>query len=204
MIIEKICKSCGKKFTINKRRRLNTAKFCSNDCKYPKRIIIKCKRCKKHFAIIPSSKDTVKFCSNICKYPQKIKIKCNICNKNIITSPSRKGRKKFCSEKCRNIGLKNSNTKKLSKAEKDKLIHLYKDENVPETEISKIMNIDRKILRRTRLKMGITSNPSGFMDKNLRARVVVPKKDTKIEVKIQKFIRIIGIDFTTHKYIKEI
>ena len=40
--------------------------------------------------------------------------------------------------------------------------------------------------------------------KQLRHKQIFPKKDTKIEVKIQEYLRLLGIDFFTHQYIKEI
>jgi len=40
--------------------------------------------------------------------------------------------------------------------------------------------------------------------KQRRAKQIFPVKDTKIEIKIQKFLKQLGIDFFTHQYIKEI
>ena len=40
--------------------------------------------------------------------------------------------------------------------------------------------------------------------KESRAKQIFPKKDTKIEVKIQEYLKLLGIDFFTHQYIKEI
>jgi len=40
--------------------------------------------------------------------------------------------------------------------------------------------------------------------KKARAKQIVPKKDTSIEVKIQNFLKQLGIDFFTHQYMKEI
>lgn len=40
--------------------------------------------------------------------------------------------------------------------------------------------------------------------KQMRAKLIIPKKDTKIEVKIQNFLKQLGIQFFTHQYIKEI
>ena len=41
-------------------------------------------------------------------------------------------------------------------------------------------------------------------DYKLRERYPVPMKDTSIEVKIQNFLKLLNIDFFTHKYIREI
>lgn len=40
--------------------------------------------------------------------------------------------------------------------------------------------------------------------KETRAKLIIPKKDTAIEVKIQNFLKFMGIEFFTHQYIKEI
>jgi len=41
-----------------------------------------------------------------------------------------------------------------------------------------------------------------FMD--MRKKLIIPKKDTTIEVKIQNFLKELGYDFFTHQYMKEI
>ncbi len=40
--------------------------------------------------------------------------------------------------------------------------------------------------------------------RDLRLKQVFPMKDTKIEVKIQEYLKLLGIDFFTHQHIKEI
>lgn len=40
--------------------------------------------------------------------------------------------------------------------------------------------------------------------KNARAKQILPKKDTSIEVKIQNFLKTLGIEFFTHQYMKKI
>ena len=40
--------------------------------------------------------------------------------------------------------------------------------------------------------------------KEARAKQILPIKDTSIEIKIQNFLKQLGIDFFTHQYIKEI
>jgi len=42
------------------------------------------------------------------------------------------------------------------------------------------------------------------MQREKRAKQIFPLKDTKIEVKIQDFLKQLGIDFFTHQYMKEI
>ena len=41
-------------------------------------------------------------------------------------------------------------------------------------------------------------------DRIQRNKIILPKKDTKIEVKIQNFLKQLGIEFFTHQYMKEI
>jgi very-short-patch-repair endonuclease len=40
--------------------------------------------------------------------------------------------------------------------------------------------------------------------KQARAKQITPVKDTSIEVKIQEFLKVMGIDFFTHQYLKQI
>ncbi|MEK6880296.1 MAG: NUMOD3 domain-containing DNA-binding protein [Nanoarchaeota archaeon] len=40
--------------------------------------------------------------------------------------------------------------------------------------------------------------------KNVRANQIFPMKDTKIEVKIQEYLKIMGLEFFTHQYMKDI
>ena len=40
--------------------------------------------------------------------------------------------------------------------------------------------------------------------KESRKKQICPIKDTSIEVKIQEYLKLLGIDFFTHQYIKEI
>ena len=52
-------------------------------------------------------------------------------------------------------------------------------------------------------KKSLKNLEKGFTKKS-RALLIFPKKDTTIEVKIQNFLKQLGIDFFTHQYIKEI
>ena len=42
------------------------------------------------------------------------------------------------------------------------------------------------------------------MLKEMRAKLIIPLKDTSIELKIQKLLSLLHLEFTTHKYISEI
>lgn len=64
---------------------------------------------------------------------------------------------------------------------------LWQDEEYRKKQIQS-MNIPKVVERR----------------KEIRAKQVLPKKDTKIEIKIQEFLKYLGIEFFTHQYIKEI
>lgn len=68
--------------------------------------------------------------------------------------------------------------------------------------------IGRIVSEETRRKISITNKGKpkspGSFTKESRAKIVVPKKDTSIELKIQKFLRELHIEFYTHQYISEI
>lgn len=42
----------------------------------------------------------------------------------------------------------------------------------------------------------------GFFTKESRKHIILPKKDTTIEVKIQNFLKQLGIEYFTHQYMK--
>ena len=77
--------------------------------------------------------------------------------------------------------------KKMSKSTKGK-------HNSSSTEFKKGKHYSRK----TEFKKGDKRT------KEIRARLVSPKKDTSIEVKIQNFLKQLSIEYFTHQYIKEI
>ncbi|GAH75991.1 unnamed protein product [marine sediment metagenome] len=51
---------------------------------------------------------------------------------------------------------------------------------------------------------GMHISPKTEFTKESRAKQIFPFKDTKIEVKIQNFLKQLGIEYFTHQYIKEI
>ncbi len=53
-------------------------------------------------------------------------------------------------------------------------------------------------------KTGIYSQETIGKIKEARAKQIFPKKDTKIEVKIQMFLKELGYEFFTHQYMKDI
>lgn len=68
----------------------------------------------------------------------------------------------------------------------------------------------RKVSQKTREKLSLANKGMKLSEeaikkiKSARAKQIVPIKDTKIEVKIQDYLKLLNIDFFTHQYIKEI
>ncbi len=64
----------------------------------------------------------------------------------------------------------------------------------------------RKKISKTKIRLykegKIKRINSGSITKERRAKQVFPMKDTKIEVKIQSFLKRLGIEFFTHQYMK--
>lgn len=54
------------------------------------------------------------------------------------------------------------------------------------------------------IQKGKHTNPSGEFTKEKRRNMILPVKDTKIEVKLQNFLKQLGMTFFTHQYMKEI
>lgn len=120
MKIEKICKSCGKKFFVFPYN-INRAKYCSKKCFFASKIgtippyikkkglILKiCRTCNKEFLVYPYRKNSAKYCSQKCirmgKSPwnKKIKIQkiCSNCKKLFWTLPKKKKERRYCSKVC--------------------------------------------------------------------------------------------------------
>jgi hypothetical protein len=63
----------------------------------------------------------------------------------------------------------------------------------------------RKIVESTRKSGGYIRTPERIIQfKELRKRIILPLKDTSIEIKIQSYLKQLGIQFFTHQYIREI
>lgn len=56
----------------------------------------------------------------------------------------------------------------------------------------------------TEFKKGIHYSPATEINKESRKLMVRPMHDTKIEVKLQKYLKQLGVEFYTHQYIKDI
>ncbi len=66
----------------------------------------------------------------------------------------------------------------------------------------------KKVTIKTRKKLSDArkgcERTKGSFTKESRAKLIIPRKDTSIEVKIQNFLKQLGIEFFTHQYIKKI
>ncbi len=79
--------------------------------------------------------------------------------------------------------------------------------NHPKSEFKKGEPLPKEVIIKrieTRKKNGWFKNPEETKKKikAARAKQILPLKDTKIELKIQNFLKQLGIPFFTHKYIK--
>ncbi len=107
---------------------------------------------------------------------------------------------------------------------KEEILDLYINEEKGMKEISNLMNCDFDVIKRilrgegvrlkpqrdyligripwNKNKKGIYSKETLEKIRKARAKQILPKKDTKIEVKIQNFLKKLGISFFTHQYMK--
>ena len=120
--VRKICKYCGKIFEV-KRKRKDTAKFCSQKCYDKFRMkdaeIKKCLICGKKFRVIAARKKSAKYCSNKCRYksrkgenyrsPAVRKMQtCLQCGKTfkMRVYQIENGKGKYCSKECYSLALR--------------------------------------------------------------------------------------------------
>ncbi len=100
----------------------------------------------------------------------------------------------------------------ITKEHRDKISKKMKGRKLSE---SHIMSLKNKIFsneHKRKLKEIANSNPNhGMKGKKqtkkwleMRKNLVIPKKDTSIEIKIQNFLSLLHIEYLTHKYISEI
>lgn len=89
--------------------------------------------------------------------------------------------------------------------------YIYGHSNKGKKQIGRKWTNDEKIrLSKTKIQLhkeGKIKLNSGIFKKgenNRRANLILPLKDTSIEVKIQNFLKQLGIEYFTHQYIKEI
>jgi len=133
----------------------------------------------------------------------------------------RKGRFMKGSSNAWNKGLSkktDSRVKKISESNKGKNLgfkegnRFWEHKKAKETQFkkgreSKYKNIARTKEVREKISQTILNNPklrnemSGRMKEN-RKKIIFPLKDTKIEVKIQNFLKQLGIEYFTHQYMK--
>ena len=113
--------------------------------------------------------------------------------------------RKFTSEMQKGRKLSEKTKEKMSEWHKNHpLKHIFKkgQHPSPKTEFKIGNQFGFKIGNSLGFKIG---NQLGRkFTKERRAEIIVPVKDTKIEVKIQEFLKQLNIDFFTHHYIKEI
>lgn len=119
-------------------------------------------------------------------------------NKGKVNSFSEESRKKM-SEAHKGKKRSKEFCKKISLIQKGKKVSKETVEKQKETMRKKYLNgytapfAGKKHTKKARAKMKVA-----------RAKVVIPKKDTKIEKKIQGFLKSLGINFLPHRYMKEI
>lgn len=135
------------------------------------------------------------------RYPLSIetKLKLSIAGKNKIFSAEHRRSismgqigKKHSLERCRKNSIAQKG-KKLSEECKRKMSE---------------SRMGRQCLKETRLKIGIRNKGKTVTAETrqkiriARRKQITPIKDTKIEIKIQDFLKLLGIDFFTHQYIQ--
>lgn len=118
-LIERICKSCGKKFLIwPSIAKLGRGTYCSLKCfgkSITQRISKICPICKQVFTTHPCKvrDNKGKYCSKKCMYigiTKKFSKPCEVCGKDfIVKMGDHKRGRKFCSRKCFGIGTGGSN-----------------------------------------------------------------------------------------------
>jgi len=178
------CVKCGTKYWDKKRQKLFYQKWLPEYWKGRKQN-------EKHKnKRIKNSKNT--FTEN---HP-KVKVNCDFCNSEIEYILSKFNRTKkyhFCNKKC--LG------KFISKYPN---LWFSKERNI---NVSKA-NKGRKLSEKSKTLMSISkksfynTEEGKKIQRERRAKIILPKKDTSIELKIQNFLKELKIEFFTHQYIK--
>ncbi len=197
-------------------------------------INLKCSGCNEDFTMKSCrfNKPTKlgKFCSKECFYEHRRslrrEVKCEFCDKNFKTN--RKGIVKYCSFPCYSETKKGIFPKHLKEIlEKDGPWN--KGKKIPQTSGENNHNYGTKWEgdRLEKLKVSCKNSKEwcrgktmdeiygkekareiktaiGIKNKEHRKYQIFPKKDSSIEVKIQSFLKQLGIEFFTHQYMKEI
>ena len=221
--IEKKCYKCGSIFYIVPSKK--SRKYCSNKCKYPKKITLNCIICNKIIKTIPSLKDRKKYCSSKCLYERESNILTKRWSKEQIAL-FRKNSHLSNGEigKILNISLSSTfKIRKLLKIPPNKCgqkkgfdniklkegLKRYLESNPPPRLGKKMSQKTREILRlkvwnnskKSEWMKGRPSNKGSFT-KERRKGMVLPLKNSSIEIKIQNFLKKLGIEFFTHQYMK--
>lgn len=83
--------------------------------------------------------------------------------------------------------------------------HSEMKEQISKTQIERYKKDPEIMIRHSKIMKIISNHPEKIQQfKERMKNIVIPKKDSKIEVKIQRFLKQIGIDFFIHQYMKEI
>lgn len=161
-------------------------------------------------------------------------IKCKSCNKIFYVILSRFKHAKYCSQKCSNKQLKNKSFDEYYGLKKSKKIRQLMSKNCAWRKnkgkknieiygVKKAKEIKEKLRKHSiwnknilydtyfglekakEIKEKISNSlKNSESAKNARKNIITPLKDTKIEVKIQNFLKQLRLKFIKHKYIKEI
>ena len=177
--MKQICFGCKKEFEIRlcEKGRRN---YCSRQCKHKHLTsMIICPICNNEFEINICRKDKAKFCSYKCywKSNQSHKIvPCKICGKDVKVVPSNIYNNNYCSQECyQKVGRFG---RKFSKETIEKI---------------RESNFGQKRSEETKIRL-----------KESRSKQIIPRINTSIETKIQQFLNLLGIEYYTHFYLKDI
>lgn len=181
-----ICKYCDKKFKDYKSNRLAQKNvFCSKECSslfqrgkssWNKGIL----HTEKHKINLKIAKENEK--ERLWRRKGKL-VSCKICNKKTYHNKYRleKFKNYFCSKKCSGLLIttkRRETARDLGLSGKGKFLSLNHKNKISQT-------------RKEKIKSG-------------EIKFTFPTKDSSIEIKIQNFLKQLGIEFFTHQYMKEI
>ena len=136
------------------------------------------------------------------KYSLESKLKMSATRKRLMEEG------KLFLDETRNKMRQNRLGKHLSEGTKEKLRNLVISQET-RNKISKA-GIGRIFSKESREKISLAHKGMKFTEEHKlklkihRANMILPTKDSSIELKIQNFLKILGINFITHKHMKEI
>lgn len=192
MPIQKVCIKCRKLFKV--RPSWEEAKYCSIKCFYDSRIGSKLS--KEHKRKISSSLKAF-YGRKYSEEETKIKINRGNHNKGKHLSEETKRRMSLSRLKWKRLPFSEETKRKMSEVRllgiKEGRIKSSIGQKRPSIQGKNNYLYGKHLSEETKQKM-----------KKARALQILPKKDTKPEIKIQNFLKELGIDFFTHQYIKEI